>query len=145
MPASLIVQNINKIMLFLLWRAIQKNTSSYQTAVGMIYIEYFGKIQKEGHQVESLVRNNFHCSNKSLSERKNFEFKGCFDKRKLFSSVARWPFFGPFLANVAIFESHFLEKNNLAISWILAILWLFLAIFATFSKFSSIFFSNMVT
>jgi hypothetical protein len=25
--------------------------------------------------------------------------------------VARWPFFGPFLANVAIFESHFLEKK----------------------------------
>ncbi len=28
-----------------------------------------------------------------------------------FPSVARWPFFGPFLANVAIFESHFLEKK----------------------------------
>jgi hypothetical protein len=25
--------------------------------------------------------------------------------------VARWPFFGPFLANVALFESHFLEKK----------------------------------
>ncbi len=25
--------------------------------------------------------------------------------------VARWPFFGPFLAHVAIFESHFLEKK----------------------------------
>jgi hypothetical protein len=26
-------------------------------------------------------------------------------------SVAIWPFFGPFLANVAIFESQFLEKK----------------------------------
>jgi hypothetical protein len=39
-----------------------------------------------------------------------------------------WPFFGPFLANVAIFKSNFLEKNELAISSILAILWLFLRI-----------------
>jgi hypothetical protein len=30
-------------------------------------------------------------------------------------SVAIWPFFGPFLTNVAIFDSHFLEKKYLAI------------------------------
>jgi hypothetical protein len=52
----------------------------------------------------------------------NFDLRASKKKRQ------RWPFFEPFLANVAIFQSHFLEKNDLAISWILAILWLFLRI-----------------
>ena len=33
-----------------------------------------------------------------------------------YARVAIWPFFGPFLTNVAIFESHFLEIIYLAIS-----------------------------
>jgi len=58
-------------------------------------------------------------------------------------------FLGPFLTNVAIFESHFLEIIYLAISWVfgyfvaifnvltiggyLAILWVFYGIFVAFS------------
>jgi hypothetical protein len=58
------------------------------------------------------------CVAKSLNDKESIHKQLYFHHFDLFlhlgvppNRVARWPFFGPFLANVAIFESHFLEKN----------------------------------
>ncbi len=76
----------------------------------------------------------------------NFVIKWTFSIVSASTRVARWPFFGPFLANVAIFESHFLEKKlfgyklNFGYFWELFSIknywWLFGYFVAIFSNFN---------